>query len=69
MSSAADEAAKLEAEATRLIERVIMKLEEGWGSEAAKRLVECIVSAAVLRAADIMSAACSVPSTAGDHNA
>lgn len=52
MSSAKDAAESLEAEAVR-----ILLLVEGMSENYRKRLVECIVSAAVLRVAEIQSQA------------
>lgn len=50
-------AESLEEEAAILIDMNILKLPTNTRSEAAKRLVECIVGAAILRVADIQRSA------------
>lgn len=57
MSDAGDNAAVLEGEAIELLNRSFLNLPPGIGSVASVRLVECLVGAAILRAADLQSQA------------
>jgi hypothetical protein len=57
MSDLKRKAELLEDEAALLIDRAILNLPVNTRSEAARRLVECIVGAAILRVADIQRSA------------
>lgn len=57
MSTIKEKAEALEEEAARLVDMALLELPPNTSSEAARRLVECIVGAAILRVADIQQSA------------